>query len=278
MKSKHINIKGQLYPIDRPLVMGILNVTSDSFFDGGKYLSREDIAQRVKTIVDEGGDIIDIGAYSSRPGADDISEEEEWKRLKTGIEVTLEVCREAIISVDTFRSTIARKAIEAGATIINDISGGDMDPLMFLTIAELNVPYILMHMQGTPQNMQDKPEYKDIINDIILDISDKTDRLRMLGVKDIIIDPGFGFGKTTDDNFQLLKYLEKMSIFELPILVGVSRKSMIYKTIGSTPEGSLNGTTTLNTIALSKGAKILRVHDVKEAVECVRLYERCYHS
>ena len=278
MKSKHINIKGQLYPIDRPLVMGILNVTPDSFYDGGKYLSREEIAQRVRTIVDEGADIIDIGAYSSRQGADDISEEEEWKRLKTGIEVTLEVCREAIISVDTFRSTIARKAIEAGATIINDISGGDMDPLMFQTIAELNVPYILMHMQGTPQNMQDKPEYKDIINDIILNISDKTDRLRMLGVKDIIIDPGFGFGKTTDDNFRLLKYLEKMSIFELPILVGVSRKSMIYKTIGSTPEGSLNGTTTLNTIALSKGAKILRVHDVKEAVECVRLYERCYHS
>lgn len=278
MKSKHINIKGQLYPIDRPLVMGILNVTPDSFYDGGKYLSREEIAQRVRTIVDEGADIIDIGAYSSRPGADDISEEEEWKRLKTGIEVTLEVCREAIISVDTFRNTIARKAIEAGATIINDISGGDMDPLMFQTIAELNVPYILMHMQGTPQNMQDKPEYKDIINDIILNISDKTDRLRMLGVKDIIIDPGFGFGKTTDDNFRLLKYLEKMSIFELPILVGVSRKSMIYKTIGSTPEGSLNGTTTLNTIALSKGAKILRVHDVKEAVECVRLYERCYHS
>lgn len=258
--------------------MGILNITPDSFFDGGKYKYTTEIQKRVREIVDEGADIIDIGAYSSRPGAVDISEEEEWNRLKRGLDVIFEEYDDAIVSVDTFRSGIATRAIEAGAAIINDISGGDLDKDMFQTIAQLNVPYIVMHMQGTPQTMQDNPSYNNTISEIIFDLSKKIDTLRQYGVKDIIIDPGFGFGKLPNDNYSILNNLEKFTIFELPILVGLSRKSMIYKTIDSTPDNSLNGTTVLNALALAKGANILRVHDVREAVECVKLYERCYHS
>ncbi len=276
--NKHLNIKGKLLSTQRPLIMGILNITPDSFFDGGKYEYTTEIQKRVREIVDEGADIIDIGAYSSRPGAVDISEEEEWNRLKRGLDVIFEEYDDAIVSVDTFRSGIATRAIEAGAAIINDISGGDLDKDMFQTIAQLNVPYIVMHMQGTPQTMQDNPSYNNTISEIIFDLSKKIDTLRQYGVKDIIIDPGFGFGKLPNDNYSILNNLEKFTIFELPILVGLSRKSMIYKTIDSTPDNSLNGTTVLNALALAKGANILRVHDVREAVECVKLYERCYHS
>ena len=276
--NKHLNIKGKLLSTQRPLIMGILNITPDSFFDGGKYEYTTEIQKRVREIVDEGADIIDIGAYSSRAGAVDISEEEEWNRLKRGLDVIFEEYDDAIVSVDTFRSGIATRAIEAGAAIINDISGGDLDKDMFQTIAQLNVPYIVMHMQGTPQTMQDNPSYNNTISEIIFDLSKKIDTLRQYGVKDIIIDPGFGFGKLPNDNYSILNNLEKFTIFELPILVGLSRKSMIYKTIDSTPDNSLNGTTVLNALALAKGANILRVHDVREAVECVKLYERCYHS
>lgn len=276
--NKHLNIKGKLLSTQRPLIMGILNITPDSFFDGGKYEYTTEIQKRVREIVDEGADIIDIGAYSSRPGAVDISEEEEWNRLKRGLDVIFEEYNDAIVSVDTFRSGIATRAIEAGVAIINDISGGDLDKDMFQTIAQLNVPYIVMHMQGTPQTMQDNPSYNNTISEIIFDLSKKIDTLRQYGVKDIIIDPGFGFGKLPNDNYSILNNLEKFTIFELPILVGLSRKSMIYKTIDSTPDNSLNGTTVLNALALAKGANILRVHDVREAVECVKLYERCYHS
>ena len=276
--NKHLNIKGKLLSTQRPLIMGILNITPDSFFDGGKYEYTTEIQKRVREIVDEGADIIDIGAYSSRPGAVDISEEEEWNRLKRGLDVIFEEYDDAIVSVDTFRSGIATRAIEAGVAIINDISGGDLDKDMFQTISQLNVPYIVMHMQGTPQTMQDNPSYNNTISEIIFDLSKKIDTLRQYGVKDIIIDPGFGFGKLPNDNYSILNNLEKFTIFELPILVGLSRKSMIYKTIDSTPDNSLNGTTVLNALALAKGANILRVHDVREAVECVKLYERCYHS
>lgn len=276
--NKHLNIKGKLLSTQRPLIMGILNITPDSFFDGGKYEYTTEIQKRVREIVDEGADIIDIGAYSSRPGAVDISEEEEWNRLKRGLDVIFEEYDDAIVSVDTFRSGIATRAIEAGAAIINDISGGDLDKDMFQTISQLNVPYIVMHMQGTPQTMQDNPSYNNTISEIIFDLSKKIDTLRQYGVKDIIIDPGFGFGKLPNDNYSILNNLEKFTIFELPILVGLSRKSMIYKTIDSTPDNSLNGTTVLNALALAKGANILRVHDVREAVECVKLYEKCYHS
>lgn len=276
--NKHLNIKGKLLSTQRPLIMGILNITPDSFFDGGKYEYTTEIQKRVREIVDEGADIIDIGAYSSRSGAVDISEEEEWNRLKRGLDVIFEEYDDAIVSVDTFRSGIATRAIEAGAAIINDISGGDLDKDMFQTIAQLNIPYIVMHMQGTPQTMQDNPSYNNTISEIIFDLSKKIDTLRQYGVKDIIIDPGFGFGKLPNDNYSILNNLEKFTIFELPILVGLSRKSMIYKTIDSTPDNSLNGTTVLNALALAKGANILRVHDVREAVECVKLYERCYHS
>lgn len=276
--NKHLNIKGKLLSTQIPLIMGILNITPDSFFDGGKYEYTTEIQKRVREIVDEGADIIDIGAYSSRPGAVDISEEEEWNRLKRGLDVIFEEYDDAIVSVDTFRSGIATRAIEAGAAIINDISGGDLDKDMFQTIAQLNVPYIVMHMQGTPQTMQNNPSYNNTISEIIFDLSKKIDTLRQYGVKDIIIDPGFGFGKLPNDNYSILNNLEKFTIFELPILVGLSRKSMIYKTIDSTPDNSLNGTTVLNALALAKGANILRVHDVREAVECVKLYERCYHS
>lgn len=276
--NKHLNIKGKLLSTQRPLIMGILNITPDSFFDGGKYEYTTEIQKRVREIVDEGADIIDIGAYSSRPGAVDISEEKEWNRLKRGLDVIFEEYDDAIVSVDTFRSGIATRAIEAGAAIINDISGGNLDKDMFQTIAQLNVPYIVMHMQGTPQTMQDNPSYNNTISEIIFDLSKKIDTLRQYGVKDIIIDPGFGFGKLPNDNYSILNNLEKFTIFELPILVGLSRKSMIYKTIDSTPDNSLNGTTVLNALALAKGANILRVHDVREAVECVKLYERCYHS
>lgn len=275
MSSKIINIKGKLCDLSHPVVMGILNITPDSFFDGGKYFSESDkIKARIDQILAEGGKIIDIGAYSSRPGADDVSEDEEYRRLARAFDVIAANYSDLTISVDTFRSGIARKAVlEFGVDIINDISAGEIDKNMFTTVAELNVPYILMHMQGRPADMQDSPTYADVVEDIVLYLSRKVMELRQLGVKDIIIDPGFGFGKTLEQNYALLNRLEAFDVFELPLLVGISRKSMIYKLLNKTPQESLNGTTVLNTLALTKGASILRVHDVKEAVECVTIFE-----
>ncbi len=275
MSSKIINIKGKLCDLSHPVVMGILNITPDSFFDGGKYFSESDkIKARIDQILTEGGKIIDIGAYSSRPGADDVSEDEEYRRLARAFDVIVANYSDLTISVDTFRSGIARKAVlEFGVDIINDISAGEIDKNMFTTVAELNVPYILMHMQGRPADMQDSPTYADVVEDIVLYLSRKVMELRQLGVKDIIIDPGFGFGKTLEQNYALLNRLEAFDVFELPLLVGISRKSMIYKLLNKTPQESLNGTTVLNTLALTKGASILRVHDVKEAVECVTIFE-----
>lgn len=275
MSSKIINIKGKLCDLSHPVVMGILNITPDSFFDGGKYFSESDkIKARIDQILTEGGKIIDIGAYSSRPGADDVSEDEEYRRLARAFDVIAANYSDLTISVDTFRSSIARKAVlEFGVDIINDISASEIDKNMFTTVAELNVPYILMHMQGRPADMQDSPTYADVVEDIVLYLSRKVMELRRLGVKDIIIDPGFGFGKTLEQNYALLNRLEAFDVFELPLLVGISRKSMIYKLLNKTPQESLNGTTVLNTLALTKGASILRVHDVKEAVECVTIFE-----
>ena len=267
-----LNLRGQLVSYTQPIVMGILNVTPDSFYDGGRYCKVDEISRRVDQIISEGAEIIDIGAYSSRPGAQDVTAEEEWSRLSQGLEIIRKRCPEAIISVDTFRADVAEKSIvDGGAAIVNDISAGMIDAQMFPTVAKLGVPYILMHMQGTPQDMQNQPQYNDVTNDVILFLSEKVLKLRQLGVKDIIIDPGFGFGKTIEHNYTLLRNLDKFKIFNMPLLVGISRKSMIYKPLNITPQEALNGTTVLNTLALVNGASILRVHDVKAAVESIKL-------
>ena len=259
--------------------MGILNVTPDSFFDGGNYTDPEKIEQRIIQLIEEGADIIDIGAQSTRPGAIPVSEAEEWKRLLPALELVRDKFNHICFSLDTFRSTIAQKAVlEYGIGIINDISAGDMDTHMFETIKKLNIPYIIMHMQGTPETMQKAPYYDDVTLDIIKYFSEKTRKLFELGVNDIIIDPGFGFGKTLEHNYELLNNLEKFKIFDLPVLVGISRKSMIYKLLQTTPQQALNGTTVLNTVALLKGAQILRVHDVKEAKEAVLLTHYLKHQ
>lgn len=255
--------------------MGILNVTSDSFFAASRCDTEELIAARAREIVEQGGDIIDIGGYSSRPNADDISVEEEMQRLRMGLKIVRSIYPDVIISVDTFRADVARMAVaEYGVNIINDISGGDADAEMFKTVAELNVPYILMHMRGTPQTMQSMCQYDDIVADIIKYFSERIYKLRALGVNDIVLDLGFGFSKGIDDNFKLLSCIEDFKPFNLPMLVGVSRKSMIYKHLTLTPNETLNGTTALNMYALTKGANILRVHDVAECVECVKLYTK----
>ena len=270
-----INVNGKLMDLSEPQVMGILNVTPDSFYAGSRAETERDITQRIHQIVNEGASIIDIGAYSSRPNAQHISAEEEMSRLRTGLELIRKHYPEAIVSVDTFRADIARMCVEEyGVAIINDISAGNMDEQMFPTIARLGVPYIIMHMKGTPQNMQENPHYDHFLKEIFYYFSEKVQKLRDLGAKDIIIDPGFGFGKTIEHNYELMNHLEEFHLFELPILVGISRKSMIYKLLGITPEEALNGTTALNTIALTKGAHILRVHDVKEAVETIRIVEK----
>lgn len=264
--------------LSHPQVMGILNVTPDSFFAGSRKQNETDIAVRVHQIVDEGGSIIDIGAYSSRPNAEDVSPEEEMRRLRFGLSVIRCELPEAVVSVDTFRADVARMCVEEyGVSIINDISAGMMDADMFPTVARLGIPYIIMHMQGTPQTMQTHPHYDNVVKDVMYYFSEKVQRLRDLGVKDIILDPGFGFGKTLTHNYALLSQLEEFSIFELPILVGVSRKSMIYRLLGGGPEDALNGTTAINTIALTKGADILRVHDVKAAVEVVKIVSAMQH-
>ena len=268
----YINVNGQLMDLSKPQVMGILNVTPDSFYAGSHGVTERYIVERLHQITDEGASIIDIGAYSSRPEAEDVSMEEEMNRLRTGLELIRKYYPDAIVSVDTFRADVTRMCVEEyGVAIVNDISAGQMDKEMYPTIARLGIPYIIMHMKGTPQTMQNNPQYAHLLKEIFYFFSEKVQKLRDLGVKDIIIDPGFGFGKTLEHNYELMNHLEEFSLFELPLLVGISRKSMIYKLLGTTPEEALNGTTTLNTIALLKGANILRVHDVKSAMEAVKI-------
>ena len=268
----YINVNGRLMDLSEPQVMGILNVTPDSFYAGSHGVTEGYIIDRIHQIMNEGASIIDIGACSTRPGADQVSAEEEMSRMRMGLELIRKHHSGAIVSVDTYRADVAKMCVEEyGAAIINDISAGQMDKDMFTTIARLGIPYIIMHMKGTPQDMQVNPQYDHFLKEIFYYFSEKVQKLRDLGVKDIIIDPGFGFGKTLEHNYELINHLEEFSLFELPLLVGVSRKSMIYKLLGTTPEEALNGTTALNTVALLKGAHILRVHDVREAVETVRI-------
>ena len=269
-----INCNGKLISLDQPKVMGILNVTPDSFFDGGKYKDDSSILRQVEKMVNEGATFIDIGAYSTRPGALEVDEANELKRIVPIISLILQKFPEAMLSIDTFRSNVARECIGNGAAIINDISAGLHDDNMLSTVANLNVPYIMMHMRGTPQNMQQKTEYKDILKEILLFFSERLSLAKSLGIKDILIDPGFGFAKNLNQNYEILRQLEMMSLIDHPLLVGISRKSMIYNILDTTADQALNGTTALHMICLQKGAKILRVHDVKEAMECVKLQEQ----
>lgn len=272
--SYTINAGGRLLDLQTPVVMGILNATPDSFYAGSRTQTEAEIAARVHQIVDEGAGIIDVGAYSSRSGADDVPAEEEARRLRHALDIVRREAPNAIISVDTFRADVAKMCIEeGGAHIINDISGGTLDKNMFRTVARLRVPYILMHIQGEPHTMQQAPHYDNLEQEVFLFLSQRVDQLRQLGVADIILDPGFGFGKTLAHNYELMNRLEDFREFDLPLLVGISRKSMIYKLLGTTPAEALGGTITLNTIALMKGAHILRVHDVRAAVETVRIVE-----
>ena len=276
MAKKTINFRGQIVELNKPIVMGILNVTPDSFFDGGRYFDQKSILQRAKQILDQGAKIIDVGAYSSRPGAEDIPEHEELRRLNMALSVIRENFPDAIISVDTFRPKIAEQVLkDFNVQMINDIMGGGQDFEMYNVVAKYNVPYVLMHIKGTPQTMQKNPSYDDVMQEIILYFAERLYRLRGLHVNDVIIDPGFGFGKTLEHNYQILSKLEQFkSLFKEPLLVGISRKSMIYRLLDITPEQALNGTTVVNTIALLKGADILRVHDVRPAVEAIEIVEQ----
>lgn len=268
-----LNLRGILLELREPQIMGILNVTPDSFYSDSRTPDEAHITDRVRQMMDEGADMIDIGGYSSRPGADDVTSEEEMDRLRRGLRIVRKLYPEVPVSVDTFRADVARMCIEEeGADIINDISGGMMDRQMFRTVARLGVPYILMHMQGTPDTMQVAPHYDNLRREVMLYFAERIDRLCQMGAKDIIVDPGFGFGKTLEHNYELMNHLEDFAVFNLPLLVGISRKSMIYKLTGGTPQTSLNGTTVLNTISLVKGAHILRVHDVKAAAEAKQIY------
>ena len=270
-----LNINGRLLDLSEPQVMGILNVTPDSFYSGSRKQTEDEIESRVRQIIGEGASIIDIGAYSSRPNADDVSPSEEMERLRKGLSVIQRVAPDAIVSVDTFRADVAKMCVEEyGVGMVNDISGGMLDKDMFATVAKLGIPYILMHMQGTPQNMQQNPHYDDVVKEVFMYLAEKVQRLRDLGVKDIILDPGYGFGKTVEHNYELMNHQEELLEFELPLLVGISRKSMIYKALGITADEALNGTSVLNTISLLKGANILRVHDVATCVEVVNLIQK----
>ncbi|MGB1210163.1 MAG: dihydropteroate synthase [Lacinutrix venerupis] len=269
-----INCKGKLIDLSTPKIMGILNVTPDSFYDGGVYKEESKIVNRVKIMLEEGATFIDVGAYSSKPNADEVSVDEELNRILPIIDVLLKHFPDILISVDTFRAEVAKQCIDKGAALVNDISAGLLDEKMLETVANLNVPYIMMHMRGTPKTMQQQTNYNDILKDILFYFSERITKARALGIKDIILDPGFGFAKTTEQNFELLNILEGFKITNLPFLAGLSRKSMIYKTLQTSPTEALNGTTALNMIALQKGAAILRVHDVKEAMECVTLFNK----
>ncbi len=267
-----INCKGQLIDLASPKVMGILNVTPNSFYDGGKFADEKALLNQVEKMLNEGATFIDIGGYSSKPNAEFVSEEEELQRVIPIITSIIQKFPETLISSDTFRSKVAKESFENGAAIINDISAGNLDDNMMKTVAELQVPYIMMHMKGTPKTMQSLTQYENIVKEMIFYFSEKIAQARSLGINDLVLDPGFGFAKTLEQNFEVLNKLELFQMLELPILAGISRKSMIYKTLETNAQNSLNGTTSLNTISLMKGAKILRVHDVKEAVECVKLY------
>lgn len=274
-KKETINAGGKLIDLGIPRVMGIINITPDSFYAGSRKPLLNDALLQANKMLTDGADFLDIGAYSSRPGAEDISVQEETDRLLPVIELIAANHPEAIISVDTFRSTVAEAAIKAGAHIINDISGGQLDADMFATVAKLKVPYILMHMKGTPQNMNELAQYDDIFIEVLDYFASRYHQLKQLGVHDVILDPGFGFAKMPDQSYALMNRLQDFNILELPLLVGISRKRMIYKVTGGTAEDALNATTALNTIALTKGANILRVHDVKEAVEAVKIFQAC---
>lgn len=270
-----LNVGGKLLDLSQPQVMGILNVTPDSFYSASRKNTEQEVADRIIAILAEGGSMIDIGAYSSRPGADDITAEEEMDRLRSALRILRNIAADAVVSVDTFRADVARMCVEEyGVQIINDISGGELDSRMFETVASLGVPYILMHMKGNPQTMQQQPHYDDLLSEMLRYFGTKVQQLHELGVKDIILDPGFGFAKTLEHNYELMNRLQDLSVLQLPVLVGVSRKSMIYRLLGLTPEEALNGTSVLNTLALLKGASILRVHDVKEAVEVVQIVKK----
>lgn len=275
LKRKNtVVLNGKILDLSHPIVMGILNVTPDSFFDGGKYKTEKKVLKRAEDILEQGGSIIDIGALSTQPGTDAISTKEEIDRLLPAVKAVKKNFPDAFISIDTYRSWVALKVIEdCGPCMVNDVSGGNFDPHMFDTVGKLGVPYILMHMQGTPLKMQENPEYDDIIRDISLFFTERVKQLTKAGVKDVIIDPGFGFGKTLEHNYELLNRLDSFKVFQLPLMVGVSRKSMIYKLLKSNPEEALNGTSVVNTLALMGGADILRVHDVKEAAEALRIFE-----
>jgi dihydropteroate synthase len=270
-------IKGRVYSLDKPKVMGILNLTPDSFFEGSRVsLEEKMILQSAEKMIAEGADFLDLGGYSTRPGAEDISIDEEINRVVPAIGLIKKAFPEILISVDTFRSKVAKAAVESGADLVNDISAGSLDSQMLETIAALRVPYIAMHMKGSPQTMQHQTTYSDMVPDILFYFSEKLEQCRKLGIKDVIIDPGFGFAKTREQNFQLLRDLKSFNLFGLPLLAGVSRKSMIYKTLQISASEALNGTTALNMFALLQGANILRVHDVKEAKETVTLFEQLY--
>ena len=275
MLNRTINIKGELFSLDRPVVMGILNVTPDSFFAGSRKRTEAEIAMRIEEILAQGGDWIDIGGYSSRPDATPVTADEEMRRLELGLEILRHDYPSVPVSVDTFRADVARCCVEKyGVAMINDISAGELDPEMFRTVADLKVPYIMMHMRGTPQTMASLTDYTNLMDEIMLYFAEKVRQLCLMGVSDLILDPGFGFSKTLEQNYELMAHLREFGIFDLPILVGISRKRMIYQLLGGTPEESLNGTTALHTYALLNGADILRVHDVKEAVEAVRIVQK----
>jgi dihydropteroate synthase len=275
ISAKYINLNGNLHNLATRAVMGIMNITPDSFFAESRYETEQAIEERTVQIVNEGALLIDVGAYSSRPNAVDITPEEEWKRLQFALRIIKKTAPDTPISVDTFRADIARMAYdEFGIAMINDISGGELDEKMFETVGKLRIPYVMMHMRGTPQTMQQQCEYNNLTQEIIYYFSKKIEALRRFGACDILIDPGFGFSKTVDQNFELLRNISNLRVFDLPILVGVSRKSMIYKTLDCLPEASLNGTTVLNTLTVMKGANILRVHDVKDAVEAIKLINK----
>lgn len=275
IKKKTIRYNGDLIDLSSPLVMGILNITPDSFYDGGRYFNLENALKHTSQMIDEGASIIDVGACSTRPGASELTADEELERLLPVVTKIRKDFPSLIISIDTFRSVVAEKVFDTiGDCIINDISGGSLDENMFKTIARLKIPYILMHMQGTPANMQKDPVYNDVTKEVIFKLSESVYKLHDMGVSDVIIDPGFGFGKTLDHNYELFAKLDSFRFFELPLLIGISRKSMIYKFLETVPDDSLNGTSVLNTLALEKGADILRVHDVRSAVEAVKIFNR----
>lgn len=272
VKPYSLNIKGRLVEINRPQVMGILNVTPDSFFTDSRSFDADAISHRVATMVAEGADMIDIGAYSSRPGAGEVSATEEMQRLERGMAIVRKIAPSILVSVDTFRADVARYAVESlGVDMVNDISAGLLDDNMVATVAQLKVPYIAMHMRGTPATMSEMTQYDNVVADVMRELSQRINEFTLAGINDIIIDPGFGFAKTTEQNYELLQNLELFHELGYPLLVGVSRKSMIYRALGVTPDDALNGTTVVNTIALQAGASILRVHDVKQAVEAVKI-------